>query len=113
MIMTSNKEITDQDIFIHHVFFWLKNPGNENDLKLMKEGLKKLSKVLVIRSFHIGKPAATNRDVIDNTYSLSWLLFFANKNDQDQYQKDPLHLRFIEECSFLWEKVVVYDTVMI
>jgi len=99
--------------FIHHVYFWLKNPENINDLSQLIEGLKKLSAVNTIRDFHIGKPAATTRDVIDNSYSVSWLLFFSNKEDQDSYQTDPIHLKFVEECSHLWSKVVVYDTVSV
>lgn len=98
-------------VFIHHVYFWLKNPKNNNDLLQLIEGLKKLSAVTTIQSFHIGKPAGTSRDVIENTYNVSWLLLFNNKEDQDSYQTDPIHLKFIEQCAHLWKKVVVYDTV--
>ena len=97
--------------FVHHVFFWLKDPASKNDLLQLIEGLQMLSVVKTIQSFHIGKPAATNRDVIENTYSVSWLLFFNNKEDQDSYQVDPVHLKFVEDCSHLWSKVVVYDAI--
>ena len=98
-------------IFIHHVFFWLKNPDSETDKAALIAGLQKLSKVTTIRQFHIGYPAATSRGVIDNTYSVSWMLIFDNAADQDSYQIDPIHLKFVEECSSLWNKVVVYDTI--
>ena len=101
----------EQNIFIHHVYFWLKNASSESDLAQLVEGLQKLSRVETIQSFHIGKTAATDRDVIENTYSLSWLLLFKNKADQDSYQVDPVHLKFVEECSHLWSKVIVYDTI--
>lgn len=103
--------ILGKNSFIHHVYFWLKNPGNRNDLNQLIEGLHKLSAVNTIKGFHIGKPAATSRDVIDTSYSVSWLLLFNNKEDQDSYQTDPIHLKFVKECSHLWSKVVVYDTV--
>ena len=45
------------------------------------------------------------------TYDISWLVFFESPADQDSYQNDPIHLKFVEECSLLWEKVTVYDTV--
>jgi hypothetical protein len=38
-------------------------------------------------------------------------LLFDNKEDQDIYQTDPVHLKFINDCSHLWQKVLVYDTV--
>ena len=98
-------------MFIHHVYFWLKNSGNKEDKAKLIEGLKKLSKVNTIKSFYIGQPAATRRDVIDSSYDVSWLLFFDNAADQDSYQTDPIHLKFVEECSALWTKVTVYDTI--
>jgi len=101
----------EKNSFIHHVYFWLKNPESINDLNELIEGLNKLSAVTTITKFHIGKPASTKREVIDSSYSISWLLLFNSKEDQDSYQTDPVHLKFVEQCSHLWSKVVVYDTV--
>lgn len=105
--------IIEKNGFIHHVFFWLKNPEIMEDLNQLIEGLQKLSKAPTIKDFHIGKPANTSRGVIDTTYSVSWLLFFENAEGQDVYQTDPIHLKFIDECSHLWNKVVVYDTISV
>jgi len=96
---------------IHHVYFWLKDPGNAADLQLLKEGLEKLSQVKTIRAFHIGRPADTRREVIDSSYALSWWTLFETKEDQDSYQVDPIHLKFVADCAHLWSRVVVYDTV--
>ncbi|MDP4132312.1 MAG: Dabb family protein [Bacteroidota bacterium] len=101
----------DKNVFIHHVYFWLAEPGNAEHRRLLIEGLKKLSAVTTIKEYYIGKPAATSRDVIDSSYSVSWCLFFANAADQDSYQTDPIHLRFVEECKHLWKRVQVYDTI--
>lgn len=103
--------IIEKNGFIHHVFFWLKNPQSKEDLASLVEGLTKLTKAPTISSFHIGQPAATNRNVIDSGYSISWLLLFKNKEDQDSYQVDPIHLNFVDTCSHLWSKVIVYDTI--
>jgi hypothetical protein len=97
--------------FIHHVYFWLKNADSKEDRAKLIEGLRKLSKVKTIKTFHIGQPADTNRDVIDSSYAISWFTIFDNAADQQSYQTDPIHLKFIEECSGVWSKVVVYDTV--
>lgn len=100
-----------ESTFIHHVYFWLKNPGNEADTEKLIAGLKKLSAVKTIHSFHIGKPASTNREVIDRSYAVSWCVFFKTDADQASYQTDPVHLKFVEECSPLWTKVIVYDSI--
>ena len=101
----------NKGMFIHHVYFWLKNSGNKDDKAKLVEGLKKLSKVKTIKNHYIGQPAATRRGVIDSSYDVSWLLFFETAADQDSYQTDPVHLKFVEECSSLWTKVVVYDSI--
>lgn len=99
--------------FVHHVYFWLKNPGNKEDLQKLIAGLEALSQVTEISHFHIGKPAPTDREVIDSSYAVSWLNIFNSEEDERVYQTHPLHLKFIEECSSLWSKVIVYDSVHI
>ena len=98
------------NVFGQHLFFYLKNPDSVEDRNKLWAGLRKLTAVKTIRDYQIGLPADTSRGVIDRSYSVSWLLVFGNAADQDSYQVDPLHLKFVEECSSLWNKVVVYDT---
>ena len=100
-----------KDIFVHHVYFWLNDPTNEADKATLLKGLKKLKKVPNIKKSHIGVPAATNRDVIDRSYSVSWLCLFNTAEDQEIYQTHPIHLKFVETCKQTWSKVVVYDSV--
>ena len=107
----STSAMTLENKFVHHVYFWLKNKDSKEDKAKLIEGLKKLSKVKTIKMFHIGQPADTSRGVIDTTYAVSWFTLFDNGKDQASYQEDPIHLKFVEECSSLWEKVIVYDSV--
>ena len=109
--MATEKKSMKKKMFIHHVYFWLKNPENKEDFQNLVKGLEALSKVSTIKMFHIGKPADTNREVIDRSYAVSWMLVFDNAADQASYQTDPIHLKFIADCSMLWSKVVVYDSV--
>jgi hypothetical protein len=97
---------------VHHVFFWLKNPGSKEDLAKLIAGLRTLQKIETIKKMHIGVPASTEvRPVIDSTYSASELMFFDDLAGQKIYQDHPIHKRFIEDCSALWEKVIVYDVI--
>ena len=108
---TTTLNMAVKNIFVHHVYFWLKNPDSKEDRNKLVEGLKKLAKVKTIEFSHIGQPAPTNREVIDRSYAISWLAFFDTKEDQDSYQTDPIHLKFIDECSSVWSKVIVYDSI--
>ena len=95
---------------VHHVFFWLKNPSSKEDLNRLLKGLRTLEKIETVRKIHIGIPAATEkRDVVDNSFSASELLFFDDLAGQKTYQDHPIHQQFIKDCSHLWEKVIVYD----
>lgn len=106
--MTQN----DKKRLTHHVFFWLKNPDSKGDLQKLIDGLRTLEKIETVKGIHIGVPASTEkRDVVDNSYSASELLFFDDVKGQDAYQVHPIHKKFVEDCSHLWSKVIVYDTV--
>ena len=96
----------------HHVFFWLKNPSSKEDLNKLIEGLRTLEKIESVRKIHIGVPASTEkRPVVDNSYSASELIFFDDVAGQDVYQVHPIHKKFVENYSHLWEKVIVYDSI--
>ncbi len=97
--------------FVHHVYFWLNNPDSAEDRDKLVEGLQTLKPIKAIKLARIGVPASTNRDVIERGYAVSWLLFFNNLEEQEVYQKHPVHLKFVENYSHLWSKVVVYDSV--
>ena len=99
--------------FIHHVYFWFKKPASKKDKARFEEALKKLVTIETIAEMHLGVPASTRRDVVDRSYTYSLFTTFKSKEDHDIYQSHPTHLKFIEDCADLWEKVVVYDSVTI
>jgi hypothetical protein len=108
---TSAMEIKkDKPKLVHHVFFWLKNPSSTADRDKLVAGVKGLRKIETIKMLHVGIPASTEkRDVVDNSYHVSELMFFDNVEDQKTYQDHPIHQQFIKDHSMLWDKVVVYD----
>ena len=97
-------------LFVHHVYFWLKDPGDPQAREALIAGLRKLAADPDIAWSHIGLPAERERGVVDGSYSVSWLVFFADSAAEQRYQVDPIHLKFVDECSPLWGRVVVYDT---
>ena len=72
---------TGKKQLVHHVFFWLKNPSSIPDRDKLVEGVRTLKEIKTIRQMHIGIPASTEkRDVVDNSWHVSELLFF---DDED------------------------------
>ena len=105
-------ESKDKKQLVHHVFFWLKNPDSKEDLAKLLAGLQTLRKIETIRKINIGVPASTEkRDVVDTSYHASELMFFDDLAGQKTYQDHPIHQKFIADCSHLWEKVIVYDSI--
>lgn len=99
---------------VHHVLFSLKNAGSAEDREQLIAGVRTLADIEVVRGLHIGVPAPTEkRDVVDDSYDVSELLFFDSVADQKIYQDHPVHQAFVASCSHLWRKVVVYDTLRV
>jgi hypothetical protein len=106
--------VTNYPKLVHHVFFWLKNPSSKEDLARLLKGLKTLEQIETVRGTHFGVPASTEkRDVVDNSFSASEILFFDDTAGQKVYQDHPIHKKFVEDCSHLWERVVVYDAISV
>lgn len=98
----------------HTVFFWLKNPDSEEDRDALIAGLKTLKDIETVRGIHVGVPASTEkREVVDNSYQVSELLLFDDVEGQNAYQVHPIHEKFVEDCSHLWSKVTVFDSIAV
>jgi hypothetical protein len=93
----------------HNVFFWLDEKLSNSALLEFEEGLNTLIKTPLVLSGYFGKPANTNRTVVDNTYSYGLTLLFDDTADHNLYQADPIHLAFVDKNSRNWTKVLVYD----
>jgi hypothetical protein len=95
---------------IHNVYFWLKSGLDTKAITSFEAGLNSLCSDLNPKSGHFGKPADTHRDVVENSYSYSLILFFDDLAAHDRYQTNsPVHNKFIETHRSKWERVVVYD----
>lgn len=113
ILTTAPLQSKKKSTIVHHVFFWLKNPSSKEDLNKLLAGVRSLKKIKTVRQLHVGVPASTEkRDVVENSYHVSELMFFDNLEGQKAYQDDPIHQKFITDCAHLWEKVVVYDVLV-
>ena len=97
---------------VHHALFWLKNPTSMEDRDKLVAGVKTLAKIKTVKELRVGVVASTEkREVVDNSWGVSELMFFEDLEGQASYQTDPIHLEFIKNCSHLWDKVIVYDAI--
>lgn len=96
-------------MFIHHVFFWLKEG---EDHQKFRDALDALAKSPEIKEAHIGVAAKSDREVVEDSFDFSLLVFFDTKEKHDIYQTtDPIHQVFIDSCKTMWSQVKVFDAV--
>ena len=98
--------------FIHHVFFWLKEPDNAEHRELFLKEMEKLKQIPTIKLASVGEPAGTAREVVDSSWTFDWLVVFEDQTGWKVYNDHEIHLQFGEKASHLWEKVQVYDTLI-
>ncbi|RXP61889.1 Dabb family protein [Lutibacter sp. HS1-25] len=102
-----------EEKFIHLVYFWLKHPENTNDRKAFEQAMQKfLNTTKFAHNKHFGKPAATKRPVVDDSYTYCLKVTFKDIDEHNNYQIEPAHKLFIEEAKPLWERVLIYDSEM-
>jgi len=98
-------------MFTHSVYFWLRDDLASDQLAKFRDGLKSLTTIPTVKVAHIGAPAATDRPIIDRSYTAALVLMFDNQADQDVYQAHDVHEAFRQACDGYWNKIVIYDSV--
>ena len=100
-------------MFVHTVYFWLKEKDNKESSQALLAGLKTLKSVESVHAVYVGKPADTRRPVIDATYDYALTFVFADEQAHDIYQVHPVHTKFVADCAHLWGRVQIYDAVSV
>lgn len=98
-------------MFIHAVYFWLRDDLSPADERRFLAGLESLRTIEDVEHGYIGVPAATDRPVIERGYSRALVLIFADQAAQDRYQSHPVHDRFRDECSGYWKTLRIFDSI--
>lgn len=97
--------------FVHSVYFWLKADLPTSEVERFEAALRQMvdeSEFAV--TGHIGKPAGTDREVVDNTYDYSLIVTFEDAAGHQAYQDEEPHDRFRVVASELAERVQIYDS---
>lgn len=99
---------------VHQVYFWLKKDITDEEEKDFLKFFDILKTVPGIKTFTVGKPAQTNpRAVVDNSFSYSITVTFANLADINVYETHPTHTDAAGAYSKYWTKVEVKDSEII
>lgn len=98
---------------IHTVYFWLEPGLDAAARENFVAGAKALGGAPTVQHCFVGAPADTpEREVTDHSFDYSLHLLFANVEDHNAYQVDPVHLKFVEEQAAKFATVKVLDTAL-
>lgn len=98
-------------MFVHAVYFRLRDDLTSAERARYVAGVRSLLTIDAVAHGWVGVPAATDRPVIDRDYDYALVVVFADQRAHDVYQDHPVHDRFRAECSPLWTRVRIFDSV--
>ena len=101
-----------KDTVVHSVYFWL-NDGvtEEQSEQLIRDSKAMLGPLPCVKQLDVGRPLGKARGVVDGSYQVAVVVYFADQAGYDTYIKHPQHLKLVEKHKALWAKIVVYDFV--
>ncbi|MBW8888227.1 MAG: Dabb family protein [Fibrobacteres bacterium] len=98
-------------MFVHAVYFWLKPDLSPAQVRQFEELATAMSKAPTVRNLWLGKPAATNRPVIERSYSYALTVVFDDAAGEAAYQTHATHDTFREKCGSFWSRVQIFDSI--
>jgi hypothetical protein len=98
-------------MLIHAVYIWLTPGLSDAQHADHLSSLKALSQIPEARMFHVGTPAATDRPVIDRSYSYVLVVGLDDEAALERYRNHALHRAFGERVAVSWDRQIVYDSI--
>jgi len=97
-------------MLVHTVLFWLKPKLTAVQAAEFRRGVESLGRIKSVEKVYVGVPAAVPaRPIIDKSYSVALTVICKSVEAHNAYQKDPIHLAFIERHKDQWKRVQIYD----
>lgn len=109
VVETTPKEVALENPFIHSVYIWFKEGVTEEQRTQLYADTDNLKTIEVVKALYTGKPAATDRPIVERSYDFAIILHFEDLAGHDVYQGHPRHQALLKKYSALWERVMITD----
>lgn len=98
---------------IHTVYFWMNDDVDAAAEKAFQDGMMALGTIPSVKRMFAGPAAPTaKRDVTDNSFDYSLILWFDDVDGHNAYQVHDIHTKFAEEQGPKFKRVQVYDNLV-
>jgi hypothetical protein len=102
---------SDDDAQLYHiVLMWQKLPGNPTHRKQLIDAGQQFAKIPGVKSVRTGRAVLSDRDIVDDSFDVAFVLSFEDKAALQNYLDHPDHLQAVTgTLQPLVDKIVVYD----
>ena len=97
-------------MLVHAVYIWLRDDVPVRDRQAHLDDLRALARIASVRAFHLGRPAASDRPVIERGYTYALVTVFDDLAGLDAYRAHPWHQTVNDAAGRYWKAQVVYDS---
>ena len=109
--LTFDSAQKDENLFVHSVYFWLKDDVSAESRDTFITVLRGLEQIKSVQALELGVAAGTPRAVVDNSYDVALLVYFDDVAGHDLYQADPIHKDAIDVFEDWIADIKIYDAV--
>ena len=99
------------DTEMHHVVLvWLKPHTSAEIADALIERTRDLASIGTVRALHVGRAIASDRPIVDDSFSFGITFTFDSEEDMHRYLTDPQHVEYVEKLlKPHLQKITVYD----
>ena len=108
---TAENSQSDETLFVHSVYFWLKDDVTPESRDTFMTVLRGLEQIQSVQALELGVPANTPREVVDNSYDVALLVYFDDVIGHDEYQADQIHKDAIDVFEDWIADIKIFDAV--
>ena len=93
----------------HTVIFWLKPETPAATVAEIKKSVKGLEKLSMVEKVLVGGPIMSDRDVVDDSFSVAFTMVFKDEAALQAYNTDPDHKKSSQRTMPHVARGVIYD----
>jgi hypothetical protein len=102
------------DRVAHTVYFWLRDDApSDSAAELIAFYRERVPEAPGVISVLCGVPRPSEREVVDDSFTVGTTVVFASAADETAWQVDPIHDELRERFTVRIERVQVYDTLTV
>lgn len=94
---------------VHTAYFWFKEGVTDEQKEAFSKSSLELKTIPEVKALFTGKPADTNRPIVERSYDFAVVVHLEDLAAHDVYQIHTVHQKLLADYSSLWEKVMVTD----